>query len=72
MRYVYYVVTRHKNGKYLSFVDKVSDNCGEIYHRLKNIPDIENASVFTSKKKAEEICNFWNETYKKNGTYWGC
>ena len=26
-------------------------------------------NVYTSKKQAQEVCDFWNECYKKNGTY---
>jgi len=73
----YYIVTRHKKDKYkkdkyLSFVQSVPNECADIYCRLKNIPDIESACIFPSKKKAEEICKKWNDGYREAGTLWGC
>ena len=67
MKNFYYVVMEKIDGKNFAYVDKVSDST--------NICGRWEASQFVivqpceSKKRAEELCEFWNESYKANGTY---
>jgi hypothetical protein len=67
MKNFYYVVMEEIDGKNCAYVDKVSENT--------NICGRWEASQFIfvqpceSKKRAEELADFWNESYKTNGTY---
>lgn len=63
----YIAITIKTEGKYISSVICAgeSDNLLSI---LK-IENIHNATICSSKKKAYELSNYWNECYKKNGTH---
>lgn len=51
-----------------SFVEKISTSCNIANYFGDR--EIVTLNLFEGgKKKAEEITNFWNECYKKNGTY---
>lgn len=67
MKNYYIVVTIEQDGKYFSYVVKHPEN----YNLLATltIKNITGASLFPTKKKAVEIADFWNDCYKKNGTY---
>ncbi len=64
---LYAAVTVTEEEKYCAYVIpfRSSDNA------LSKFKDkgLLHANVYTSKKDAEEIAGFWNECYKKNGTY---
>lgn len=75
MKYFYIVLgidtkgtEEEPNKRYYADVLKVSlqDN---IYSRLDNIGGLLHANICESKKKAEEIRDYWNEQYRKNNTY---
>ena len=71
MKNFYYAATREQNGKNYAFVIKASagDNLLSVFARYG-----ENLAVNAcpTKKEAEELADFWNECYKKNGTsIWG-
>ena len=53
--------------RYFAFMETVSksDNIIPIVSR----PNILHANIFTSRQEAEQIRDFWNYCYKKNGTY---
>ena len=51
------VIEQHKNGVY---TDRHNNN---IFIELKGMHSV------PTKKKAHELADFWNECYKKNGTY---
>lgn len=67
MKHFYYVVEEESNGKYYAYVDKVHKNvniCGRWKPTFVNF-----VHQCETKKKAEELANYWNECYKANGTY---
>jgi len=75
MKYFYIVLgidtkgtEEEPNKRYYAGVLKVSlqDN---IYSRLDHIGGLLHANICESKKKAEEIRDYWNEQYRKNNTY---
>lgn len=37
---------------------------------LDGIKGLKTANLFATKKKAQETADFWNDCYKKNGTYY--
>lgn len=61
-------VTVKENGKHYSYVVKApqNDNLVSIFEK---IPNLQTANIYTSKKKAGEVVQFWNDCYRKNGTY---
>lgn len=68
MKNFYYALTVSENGKNYSYVLKVkaSTNLWAILKCHKNLTIVHQCD---SKKKAVELVNFWNESYKANGTY---
>ena len=53
--------------RYYSSVMKVSEN-----YNIKNAlrdPRIIVANIFPTKKRAEQVVKWWNDGYRKNGTY---
>lgn len=63
--YFYLAVTEVKDGKCFSSVLRVSD-CENLTCVLKHYYS---ANIMPSKKKAQEVVDFWNRCYKANGTY---
>lgn len=68
MKNFYIAVTVEENEKYYSYVIKVSES-DNLLCKLK-IPNIVNATIFPTKKKAAEVVTLWNDSYKTNGTYY--
>ena len=68
MKKYYYVISETENGKNNAFALTVDDsnNLLSIFKQHKNATIIQPCE---SKKKAEEFADFWNESYKANGTY---
>ena len=63
----YAAINIKENGKYYAFVEPFSDSdnaLAKLYH--KNMTSV---NVYSTKKKAAEIASFWNDCYRKNGTY---
>lgn len=54
-------------GYYADVLRVSSDN--NILSALGAIGGLKSANAFTSRKQAEEVAEFWNECYKRNGTY---
>lgn len=46
-----------------------TSGCNDLVSLLDSIGGLVTANVCNSRKEAEEIARAWNETYKKNGTY---
>lgn len=68
MKYFYYAVNTEDNGKIYAFVIKASinENLKTLFSGYKNLISI---NACPTKKRAEELANFWNDCYKTNGTY---
>lgn len=62
--YFYVVVVEEHEGKSFASVIRVSD-CDNIAYRFDKYIC---AIIMPTKKKSEEVADFWNECYKKNGT----
>lgn len=62
----YYVVTEKKDGKFVSYALTVGRNQNIGKDFFGKYDTVNNCST---KKEAEEIARYWNECYKKNGTY---
>lgn len=67
MKYFYIAVTVAENGKYYAYEVKVSES-DNLLSKL-NIKGILHANIYPSKKKAAEVVETWNASYKANGTY---
>ncbi len=68
MEYFYYVFVAAENGKYYAWAVKVpgSNNLLPHIEREKNLVIVHQ---FKTMKKAKETAEFWNECYKRNGTF---
>lgn len=53
---------------YYSFVFSVGEN-DNLASRLDNIGGLQAAQLCQTKKAAQELADFWNDCYKRNGTY---
>lgn len=67
MKYYYFAVTIEENGKYYAYAVKANEN-DNILCKLK-IKNIKCANICPTKKRAAEIVEAWNDSYKTNGTY---
>ena len=67
MKNFYIVVTIEENGKYYPYMIKTNSS-NNLLSTLK-IPDIINATLFETKKRAAETVETWRTAYKANGTY---
>ena len=67
MKNFYLAVTIEKNGKYYSTIERVStsDNVVSFMQR-KNYKYV---NICESKKKAEDLAESWNDSYKATGIY---
>ena len=83
MKYFYFVVTveldRNENifsdgkkepsmGRF-SYVERASDSTNLVHH-FGCIQGLKSVNIFETKKEAESRAEAWNESYKKNGTYY--
>lgn len=67
MKNFYFVVIIKENGKYLNYVEKATDSDNLLSKfKIKNCVGV---NIFPTKKKAEEIADFWNDCAKKNGNF---
>ena len=68
MKNYYFVINTSENGKNFASVAKASahENVLSVFDR---IPNIITANICPTKKYAEDLAAYWNECYKKNGTY---
>ena len=68
MKNFYFATTEEQNGKYFATVLKFAGNANllSILSQHKNLKVVHACG---SKAKAEELADFWNESYKANGTY---
>lgn len=56
------------NPGYCAFVVRCSEN-DNLLHKLGCIGGLIHANICPTKKRAEEVAEFWNNSYKANGTY---
>lgn len=56
------------NPGYYAFVVRCSEN-DNLLHKLDCIGGLIHANICPTKKRAEEVAEFWNNSYKANGTY---
>ena len=63
----YIAITIKTDDKYISHVIRASKNDNLL--SVLNIKGIQNANICSSKKKAYELSDYWNDCYKINGTY---
>lgn len=68
MRKTYLAVTESENGKNFSYVIGIGEN-ENVFSALSRYKNLESGHIFPTKKKAQEVADFWNECYKNNGTY---
>lgn len=68
MRKTYLAVTEAENEKNIAYVLGIgeSENVVAVFRDYKNIIF---ANIYPTKKRAKEVADFWNDCYKKNGTY---
>lgn len=64
----YYVAITEKNKKLFAHVVRVN-NYSDLLFALNRIENITSATACSTKREASELAEFWNECYKKNGTY---
>lgn len=67
MKYFYFAVTIEENGKYYSYVVKISSS-DNILAKLK-IKGILHANIYPTKKQAAATVERWNAVYKANKRY---
>lgn len=67
MKNSFVAVSVQEDGKYYAYMVKISESDNAL-SRLA-IKGIVHANIFTTKKKAEEAVDCWNECYRINGTY---
>lgn len=58
----------YPENSFVSFAWSTS-GCNNLLSVLDGIGGLKTVNICTSFKRAEEIANAWNETYKQNGTY---
>ncbi len=62
--YFYFACVKEQGGKRYATVERVSD-CESVLWKLAGY---ESANIMPTKKRAQEVVDFWNECYRKNGT----
>lgn len=68
-KYYYLAITIEPiKGKYFSYVERISD-CENLVCVLNGIKHILTATIMPTKKKANEVVDYWNDGYRKNGTF---
>lgn len=82
MKHFYYVVSvdytgdKHyykpgedlNNQKFYSFVESATE-CDNLLSRFNMWGRVLTVNAFETKKRADEIAAFWNDCYRKNGTF---
>ena len=63
--YFYFACIKEQDGKRYATVECVSD-CESVLWKLAGY---ESANAMPTKKKAHEVVDFWNDCFRKNGTY---
>lgn len=66
-RYFYFAVTVQENGKYYSYVEKISSS-QNILSKL-NAPGVLHANICETKKRAVGIVERWNAIHRAQGLF---
>lgn len=62
--YFYFACVKEQDGKRYATVERVSE-CESVLWKLAGY---ESTNAMPTKKRAQEVVDFWNDCYKKNGT----
>lgn len=65
--FVNHKLPEYRPGYYAAVIRVSSDD--NILTTLSAVGGLKSANAYTSKKRAEEVAELWNECYKRNGTY---
>ncbi len=68
MRNKYLAVSTTENEKHVAFDVKVSEN-ENLVSAMAGIKNLTTAQICETKDKAQDLSDFWNECYRKNGTH---
>lgn len=71
MKKHYFAVVEEYEGHYFAYAMGASDadNLLALFARQAGIATLVAAHAYGSKKRAKEIAEVWNESFRKNGTY---
>lgn len=64
----YYVAITENNKKLFAQVVRVN-NYSDLLFAFNRIENITSVTACSTKREAVELAEFWNDCYKKNGTY---
>lgn len=65
----YYVfVIKTDEGKRYAYAETIQ-NCNNIFWMFQNTKSLESVNACDTRRDADEIARYWNETYKNNGTF---
>lgn len=68
MKETYFAATVERGGRFASLVLSV-ENGANLLLRLQNTQGLTFITPCDSKRQADELVYFWNESHKKNGVY---
>ena len=68
MKETYFAATVERNGRFVSLVLSV-ENGTNMLLRLQNTQGLTFITPCDSRKQANELVYYWNESHKKNGVY---
>lgn len=55
-------------GKYYAYVERISDG-DDLVWVINRINHVLHVNIMPTKKKANEVVDCWNNSYRRNGTY---
>ena len=68
MKRMYFAASSSENGRHYAHVIAISDQ-NNFLALLKHFKNLKVCIPCATKKRADEITSFWNDSYKKNGTF---
>nr|DAO07847.1 MAG TPA: hypothetical protein [Caudoviricetes sp.] len=69
MKYHYIAISAKNDGKNFASILRVAESDNLIFSL--QIPGITAANIFSTRKEAEKVVDFWNKCYKKSKTFGG-
>jgi len=69
--WIVYTITKEVNGKkyYYSDTERISAS-DNLLSKLSSLPQgLMHANIYVTKKGAKYCADYWNDQYKRNGTY---
>lgn len=70
-KYTYFylaIIIEPIKGKYYAYPLRVSDSIN-LASELNGIKHLLSATLMSTKKKANDVVDYWNNSYRRNGTY---